>query len=362
VIIIKIGIVSPLNFATTSKSTGSVESLNSSLVKSLVKHRDIEITLFASGDSDKEANLIPIIDKGFKRYCHKDIDNATKKQVEIVKSMAHEFDIIHSHLPVGDTEKIMGGHNTPVIKTVHGAIIKQCNKDATIKRISSASKISFLTPVSEYLNKEVPSLRYTDTVYNGIDMKKFKFNSEPKGDEKGDYWAFMGRINKEKGVHYAIKTALYHGKRLKIAGMVSSDSGARYFDEYIKPHLGKQIEYVGVVKEDKVNFLGNAKLTIVPSCCQEAFGLVNVESLACGTPVLASKRGAFPEIISSGHNGYLARGQDFTIALEELFEFAPLAEKIDRKTCRDSILEKFTFEKMAENYIKVYKKVLNKAY
>ena len=355
VITVKIAMVSPLNFATNRSSIGSVEFLTGALVKSLVNYSDIEVTLFASGDSDKVAELVPVIDNGFGQYCHKDFNKATQEQIQLVKARASEFDIIHSHLPIGDTSKMIGSHRTPIIKTLHGAIIKQCNEIETQKRIEEASKISFLTPVSDSLRINNKMLTYTATVYNGIPMENFSFNPVPKGDDKGEYWAFMGRLNPVKGVNYAIQTALYHGKRLKIAGMKSSKSEEMYFAEYIKPYLGKQIEYVGVVGSEKSEFLGNARLLLAPSCCEEAFGLVIIEALACGTPVLCSKRGAFPEIVQNGQNGYLVLGEDFTINIKELIKYALMAEKLDRNICRMSVLNRFTVEKMTENYVKIYR-------
>ncbi|MGL5439236.1 MAG: glycosyltransferase [Filifactoraceae bacterium] len=359
-ITIKIAMVSPLNFATNKRSTGSVEFLTSALVRALVNYEDIEVTLFASGDSDKVTELVPVIDKGFGRYCHEDINKATLEQIQFVKSRASEFDIIHSHLPIEDTAKILGSHRTPIIKTLHGAIIKQCNEIETKKRIEEASKISFLTPVSNSLRINNKSLTYTETVYNGIPMENFNFNSVAKGDEKGEYWAFMGRLNPVKGVHYAIQTALFHGKRLKIAGMKSNKSEEKYFAEYIEPYLGEQIEYVGVVGSEKSEFLCNARLVLAPSCCEEAFGLVVIEALACGTPVICSKRGAFPEIIQSGQNGYLVPGKNLTIDLKELIKYAPIAEKLDRSICRMSVINRFTVQKMTEDYVKVYREILKK--
>lgn len=359
-IVIKVAIVSPLNFATKSSSIGSVESLTGNLVKQLATYPDIEVTLFASGDSEQVTNLVPIIKKGFGGYCHKQFEKAMEKQVNLVKARASEFDIIHSHLSVGDTAKMMAGHRTPVVKTLHGAIIKQGNERETQARMAAAAKLSFLIPVSNYLHYKSDLFRYTDTVYNGIPMENFKFIPEPQGDQKGEYWAFMGRLNPVKGVHYAIQVALHYGKRLKIAGMKSSKSEEKYFEEWIQPYLGKQIEYMGVVREQKADFLGNARLLLAPSCCEEAFGLVNIEALACGTPVLASKRGALPEIIAQGKTGYLATGKEFTVNLQELIAYAPLAEKLDRKMCRNSVLKKFTVEKMVANYVKVYHQILAK--
>ena len=355
--VIKLAIVCTLNFAANESSTGSVEFLVGSLVKHLTEYKDIEVTLFASGDSSEAAELVPVIDKGFGRYCHTDFNEATLKQIKLVKDRASEFDIIHSHLPVGETSKMIGGHRTPIIKTLHGAIIKQCNETETQKRINEAAKIPFLTPVSNSLRIDNQSLNYTETVYNGIHMKDFNFSPSPKGDDKGEYWAFMGRLSNVKGVHYAIQAALYHGKRLKIAGMKSNDSEEKYFAEYIKPYLGEQIEYIGVIKSGKSEFLGNARLLLAPSCCEEAFGLVLVEALACGTPVICSNRGAFPEIVGQGRNGYLVSGKDFTVNVQELIRYATEAEKLDRSVCRLSVLNQFTTERMTENYVRVYKNI-----
>ena len=169
----------------------------------------------------------------------------------------------------------------------------------------------------------------------------------------------MGRICPEKGVYYAIRTALRHNKRLIIAGQKMSDSiGQRYFDEMIEPYLGEQIEYIGTLGSERAQYLGNASLVLLPSCCDEGFGLVTLEALLCGTPVLGTRRGAFPEIVLHGRTGYLAQGEGDSVNEEELFFYALKAEALERRTCRKSVEKKFTIEKMAQGYFDVYNSIV----
>lgn len=358
----KVAIVSPLNYATEKNAIGSVESLVASLVTNLKLYNDVHVTLIATGDSARCDKNISIIEKGFGRYNADDFKIATDKQIDTVKSIASQVDLIHSNIPIEGTARLLGNHSTPIIKTLHGALIRPYSEEQTKYRLECAEKITCVVPTSNYLRGESSHLCYTDTVYNGIDFNKFNFTTQPKGDNKGKYWAFLGRISPSKGVHYAIQTALYHGVRLKIAGSISSQVEQKYFDDYIKPYLGDKIEYVGVLKEDKVDFMGNASLVISPSCVEEAFGLVNVEALACGTPVLTSNRGAFPEIITNGVNGYLANSKGTSVCIEQMYELALKAEKLDRVQCRESVVNRFSTQKMTQNYVSVYKKVLNGDY
>lgn len=356
---IKLAIVSPLNYATTMQAVGSVESLVAHLIHHLNKEQ-YHVTLFASGDSTNECDVIPIISHGLGKYAHDDITTSTQIQVEQVKSMASQFDLIHSHLPVEDTFKMLGGHHTPILKTVHGAIVKPHDSLATQRRLEVASHIPYLTPISKAMGKESPLLNYTDVVYNGVPMDKCTFIAEPKGDDKGEYWAFMGRITPIKGIHYAVQAAIKCHKRLKIAGAIATETDKKYFDTAIKPYLGDLIEYVGVLKENKYDFLGNATLVFTPTCYAEAFGLVTVEALACGTPVITTNRGAFPEIIKHGKNGYLVDSHKDTLNESQLLGYIDKAYHLDRSACRQSVVSGFTCEKMTKGYETVYRKILNK--
>ena len=338
---LKVAIVSPMSFTTDSRSIASVERLTSQLVDGLISQGDIEVTLFASGDSQTSAKLVPTIEKAFNRYGNPGFAAATENTVKEVLKRAKAFDVIHSHFHAKPTAKMVGQHGVPVLNTLHEHIMSSNPKKNPTRLIDYAS-IPYITPISDSMRIPHPSINYTATVYNGLNIEEFPFVSIPKGDEKGEYWFFMGRIHPEKGVYYAIRTALRHNRRLIIAGL-KSNSKRRYFNEMIRPYLGEQIQYIGTLKpegSERAQYMGNASLVLLPSCCDEAFGLVTVEALLCGTPILGTRRGAFPEIVAHGQTGYLAESNGSSVNEEELFSYALEAEALDRRTCRKSVEKK----------------------
>ena len=318
---LKVAIVSPLRFVTAKKTAGSIELLTSKLVDALISRNDIEVTLFASGDSNTSAELVPTIDKALNSFYGPGIDAATEIAAKKVLERAQEFDVIHSQLYARHTLKLLEGeHKVPVLKTLHSTIIKTYDPERTQDQIMKHAPIPYLTPISDWVRAPHPLLNYTATVYNGVNINEFPFLPTSKGDKNGQYWFFMGRIAPSKGAHYAIRTALKHNKRLKIAGpKVNNSSGQRYFHEMIKPYLGEQIQYLGLLGPEKAHYLGNASLVLLPSCCDEAFGLVTVEALLCGTPVLGTRRGAFPEIVSHEKPVSLPRERDALLMRRSFF-------------------------------------------
>ena len=356
---LKVAMVSPLHFVTDSRSIGSVELLTSKLVDALITRDDVKVTLFASGDSHTCAELVPTIKKAFGSYHDPRIANANDITTKEVLKRAQNFDLIHSHTSFRATVNMVKDHGVPVVRTLHGQTIVSNDPAKTQTRLMAAASIPYLTPVSDSIRTPHPLLNYTRTVYNGVDIETFPFVSTPQGDKKGEYWFFMGRIHPEKGVYYAIRTALRHNKRLIIAGQkMNSNLGQRYFNEMVEPYLGEQIEYIGTLGPERARYLGNASLVLLPSCCDEGFGLVTVEALLCGTPVLGTRRGAFPEIVLHGRTGYLAQGERDSADEEELFSYALKAEALDRHACRKSVEKKFTIEKMAQGYVDVYNSIV----
>jgi glycosyltransferase involved in cell wall biosynthesis len=206
-----------------------------------------------------------------------------------------------------------------------------------------------------------PETNWVGNVHHGIAENTFM----PRLVGKGDYVGFMGRIIKPKGLHLAIKAAQQAGLKLKIAGKhYSGESKDNYWQKEIEPHLKTDaIEYVGYLKtdEEKQQFLTNAKALVVPSTWREPFGMVTIEALACGTPVIAFNRGATPEIINEKSGiiiKYLKDDEDNINALAEAF--LRVEAHIERKDCLERYKNEFTLDKMAGGYIKVYRDVYNR--
>jgi glycosyltransferase involved in cell wall biosynthesis len=194
----------------------------------------------------------------------------------------------------------------------------------------------------------LPHLNWVANCPNALDLSLY-----PVHPHKGDYLLFIGRMSPDKGAHRAIEVAQKVGVPLKLAGKMQELREEEYFDAAVRPHLGGEIEYLGEVShEDKVDLLQNARVTLFPIEWAEPFGLVMIESMACGTPVIATRHGAVPEVIEDGRTG---------VVVEEHTEMAEVIERadaIDPLECRRYVEERFSKERMVADYEAAYVKAL----
>lgn len=334
----KIAMLSPIAWRTPPVHYGPWEQVTSLLTEELVKS-GIEVTLFATADSLTNAKLQAIIPKGYEEDKTRDAKVYECLHISECFENAAQFDIIHNHydfLPLSYSRLV----TTPLVTTIHGfsspkilPVYKKYNRDTHYISISNADRS--------------PELDYLATVYHGIDFDQFPFNPDPKAD----YLLFYGRIHKDKGTKEAVEIARALGKRLIIAGIVQDKS---YFMQYVKPYLCEgKIEYIGSVGGDKrKDLLGNALALLHPINFNEPFGLSVVEAMACGTPVIAYNKGSMPELINQAVNGFLVNSP------EEAIEKVSHVNSIDREVCRQIARERFSKERMAEQYIENYKKII----
>lgn len=253
------------------------------------------------------------------------------------------FDLIHIH-PYQRCLNFVPFSRIPTVITLHDPI-----EGFTKHILNFAKKIPklYFVSISNEQRKTLQNLKYIATIYNGIDIKKFKFNPQPE-----DYFVSAGRFVPEKGIDLAILVAKKTGIKLKLAG---GPAKGKYWEEKIKPFLGKNIEYVGMIPYSKIpKFYGDAKGLLSPHRWREPFGLIFIETMACGTPVIAFNRGSAPEIIKDGKTGFLVKN------LNQMVKKIKEIEKIDRKECRKLVEEKFTVEKMVENYEKTFYEIAKK--
>lgn len=330
--------LSPIAWRTPPQHYGPWESVVSVLTEGLVR-RGVEVTLFATKDSLTQAELIGVCQSGYEE--DRSINPKVWECLHIseVFERAGEFDIIHNHfdfLPLSYSALV----ETPVLTTIHGF---------------SSSKI---LPVYEKYNDKVyyvsisdadrsERLDYTGTVHHGIELEKFDFDPNPD-----DYLLFFGRIHPDKGTREAIEVAKRSGRRLIIAGIIQDQD---YFDAHVKPHIDdNQVQYIGSVGPAERNrVLGRAYALLHPIYFDEPFGLSVVESMACGTPVIAFNRGSMPELITPGVNGFLVH--DVEGAVEALAQI----ESIARAACRRTVEERFSAERMVDEYLSVYREILS---
>jgi glycosyltransferase involved in cell wall biosynthesis len=343
----RIAQVSPLWERVPPPAYGGIELVVGLLTDELVR-RGHEVTLFASGDSISLAKLESVhpralrLDKNIKEY-----NIYEMLQLAAVYEHADEFDIIHSHmgcaaLPYANLV------NTPTIHTLHG-IFTPDNQ----KMFQYAKRQPFIS-ISDSQRENSLGLNYAATVYNGIDVSSYKFYPQP---EEPPYLAFLGRISPEKGTHLAIEIAKQSGWRLKIAGKVDVVD-VEYFEKDVKPFIdGKQIEYLGEANHQQKNALmGGAVATLFPITWREPFGLVMVESMAAGTPVIAMKLGSTTEVIADGKTGFLCNN------VSECVNAIDKAAALDRYTCRQHVQDNFSFQSMTDGYEEVYRQILQEKF
>ena len=343
----RIAQVSPLWEQVPPPAYGGTELVVSLLTEELVK-RGHEVTLFASGDSTTAAKLESVHPRALRLDT-----NVTDPNIYDMLNMsrvyenADQFDIIHSHvgcvaLPYANLVK------TPTVHTLHGIFTPDNEKLFTHVR-----KQPFIS-ISNSQRDTRLGLNYVATIYNGIDPNTYSFYPQP---EHPPYLAFLGRISPEKGAHLAIEIAKRSGWHLKMAGKVDAVD-VEYFETQICPHIdGEQIEFLGEANHQQKSILmGGAVATLFPITWKEPFGLVMIESMVTGTPVIAMSLGSAPEVIAHGVSGFLC--QNVTECVDAI---AP-ATQLDRRACRDHVLMNFTAKRMADGYEAVYQKILGEKY
>jgi len=301
--------------------------------------RGVDVTLFATKDSRTGGKLEGVVERGYEEDREVDPKVAECLHISHLMEQADRYDIIHNHfdfLPLTYSGLI----KTPVVTTIHGfsspriiPVYKKYNKTNYYVSISDADRN--------------PELKYTATVYNGVDKKLFTLREEP-----GDYLLFFGRIHHDKGTLEAIRIARKAGMKLIISGIVQDRS---YFNEVVVPWLNDEdILYVGSSgPERRDELLGKAYALLHPINFNEPFGLSVVEAMFCGTPVIAFNRGAMGELILDGGTGYLVD------SIEEAAGKVRDIPGIDRSYCRKWAMERFSMERMAADYLEVYRKILH---
>jgi glycosyltransferase involved in cell wall biosynthesis len=317
---------------------GGIESVVSLLCDGLVELGH-DVTLFASGDSRtraKLANVHPVapsehIGQSFYELQH----------VLHCYERADEFDVINDHS--GPLSAALGSSvSTPVAHTLHGPLYGRAGY--LYDRVSRVSPRTRFISIS--MSQRAPRLSYDwlANCPNGLDLSRYPFTNE-----RGDYLLFLGRMSKKKGAHRAVAVATEAGLPLKIAGKMREAKERNYFAEFVEPHLGGGIEWLGEVShEEKVELLQHARATLFPIEWEEPFGLVMIESMACGTPVIATARGAVPEVIEHGRSGVIV--EDYRLIPAAL----EVADRLDPREVRRDVEERFSRRRMVRDYVKAF--------
>src|SRR3989338_3136973 len=347
----KIALLASPYLSVPPKKYGGTEKIVSLLADGLVELGH-DVTLFATGDSQTRAKLISVFPS--------ELGNSGLKKDDGLMPLIHytecirrkkEFDIIHNHgqylaMFLAEYSK------TPVVHTIHGSYYPEEIPEEKRKVLQTFKSHRFIS-ISDNQRGGMSDLNFVATVYNGIDVSQFHYTEKPRGD----YLLWVGRIIAKKGPLTAIETAKKTNIPLVIAAAIDP-ADMPYYEKEIKPHIdGKFISYIGEINHHTSEELyGNALCTLFPITWHEPFGLVMVESMACGTPVVAYNIGSVPEIIVSGKTGFIV---EIESGVEGLSHAVRKIGSIQRGDCRAHVLEHFTKEKMVEGYEQVYKKVLD---
>ncbi len=339
----RIAQISPLWERVPPFRYGGIELIVKLLTDELVR-RGHEVTLFASGDSITSAKLHSVHDRAV-RLDPKIKEPSIYDQMILadVYQQAHHFDIIHSHMN-HTALSYCGFAKTPTVHTMHGIFTPDNEK------IYRKNAWQPFISISESQREPRLGLNYIHTVYNGIDTSVYPFSPVPA---QPPYLAFVGRISPEKGPTGAIQVARAAGLPLKMAGKIDVVD-RDFYQEKVEPLIdGEQIQYLGEVSHDeKVKLLGGATATLFPIAWREPFGLVMIESMATGTPVIGMALGAVPEVIAHGKTGFICH------SIEQMIERIPDVMKLDRQTCREYVVSRFSVESMTDEYERAYSMVL----
>lgn len=341
----RIAQVAPLSESVPPKLYGGTERVVSYLTEELVRLGH-EVTLFASGDSETCARLVPICPRSL-RLERDSIDHLAHhvRLVEEVFRRADDFDVIHFHLDYLHFPLLRRQRSSCHLTTLHGRLDIP-DLAPLFREFTEMPVVS----VSQAQRKPLPWARWVGTVYHGLPPGLHM----DKGNTRGEYLVFVGRISPEKGVERAIEVAYRTGLQLRIAAKVDR-SDREYFEQKIRPLLCQpRIQYLGEIGErEKGELLAGAAALLFLIDWPEPFGLVMIEALACGTPVIAFPRGSVPEVLADSRAGFICRDLDSAVAaVEHLSNF-------DRRGCRRLFEEHFTVGRMAHQYERLYQQLTN---
>ena len=334
----RIAQVAPLVESVPPKHYGGTERIVAYLTEELVRlgHK---VTLFASGDSVTSAELVPVYRRSFRQ--NKRATDYLSREVLLmdhVMQRADEFDVIHFH--TGCLHYLISRQLTvPHVTTLHGRL----DTPESLRLYERFREMPMIS-ISNAQRRPWPCANWQATIYHGLPQNLFRFHPEP-----GGYLAFLGRASPEKRVDRAIEIAKRVDMPLKIAAKVDP-ADRRYFKREIEPLLNNpHIEWLGEISDkDKDEFVGNAYALLFPIDWPEPFGLVMIESMACGTPVVAYAGGSVAEVMDDGVTGFVVN------EMEQAAEATRRVGDLNRARCREVFDKRFTASRMASDYVNVY--------
>jgi glycosyltransferase involved in cell wall biosynthesis len=336
--------LAPLWFPVSKNAQGGIETYLAHLISAL-ERQGCRNHLLASGDSSSEAELIEVVPMNVVSLMVKGeaSEYVYYEQELLLRALSHasDVDVVHSH--VGWSGYVLSGIpqlQQRILHTQHNPVTPD------LMWFVERNPDLLFSAVSEFQARKMrdAGARRCYVVHNGIDVDAFTF-SEKRGEEV----AFLGRIEAEKGAHIAIDIARRNGLALNLAGPISEDY---FFDEEIKPFLDGKIRYLGVLDhQEKNELLGRSLCLLMPSVWDEPFGMVAVEAMACGTPVVATASGALPEVVDQGVTGFIGADP------QELGRLVEKAAELDRRAVRKRVAQRFDLDGTAKKYVDLYRRM-----
>ena len=328
--------------STPPKGYGGTERVVSMLTEELVR-RGHQVTLYATRDSRTRADLKFLYRKAVGINNYKPIIMLT--QAARAFDDADDFDVIHNHeAEYGIT--LSRFVRTPVLTTLHNDYLNPRRRKMEFGFFKDSCYYAF---ISRNQHSRLRGLKYGGVVYNATDTARYRLK-----EEKKDYFLFLGNVYRHKGPHIAIRVAKRLGTKIYITGKYDKGKQEKWFEKYIRPQIdGKRIIFHGILSfRKKLELYQNAKALLFPIQWEEPFGLVMIEAMACGTPVVAYNRGSVPEIVKHGETGFIANTYD------EFLKYSKRVDEIEPKACRRWVEKKFSIRAMTDGYEKVYKKII----
>ncbi|MGZ4121386.1 MAG: glycosyltransferase family 4 protein [Actinomycetota bacterium] len=345
----RIALLSPPWIPVPPSGYGGIEWIVSLLAEELVA-RGHDVTLFATGDSKTTAELRYVFDVGPVEQMHQ----AMPYSMHVATAYQHildearsgrPYDVVHDHtawLALAFAPLIP----TPVVHTLHGAAMEQERDFFHLVR----NNADFVA-ISQYQTRTFTRIQITDVVPNAVDVSSYPFRTD-----KDDYLLSLGRIARDKAQHLAIEVAKRAGMPLVLAGKIDLGEDRAYFDEMILPHVdGQNVRFEGEVPDDrKRELFAGARAFVFPIQWDEPFGLVMIEAMSCGTPVIATPFGAVPEVVTDGVNGFIATSVD------DMVDAVHRIDSISPEVCRAGVEQRFAPSVMTDGYERVYRRVAGK--
>ena len=334
----RIAMLSSISWRTPPRAYGPWELVTSLLTEALVA-RGLDVTLFATLDSKTQSTLAGVVSRGYSEDPSIDAKVWEALHIANLFERAGEFDLIHNQadfMPLAFSQLV----DTPMVTTIHGfsserivPVYERYDEQVHYVSISDADR--------------APSLTYAATIHHGIDVESFPF--DPAGSED---LLFFGRIHPDKGAGEAVRAARATGRKLLVCGLIQDEG---YHEREVAPFIDDdRVVYAGVIGgEARLRALGKARGLLHLIGFDEPFGLSVVEAMACGTPVIAYRRGSMPELIEDGVTGFLVD------TFEQAVEAIDRLDTIDRARCRQAAEQRFSVRRMADEYEALYREILS---